>query len=146
MMKPIRQPTLFDLNRSDNATAARPLEVTGTQILLGTSSFTASGWEGSFYPKGMKSTSFLSYYAKQFRTVEIDSTFYGTPSAKTVASAPFMLPPSPLTASLPRRVHTPAAYPVLSETRRPVVVTWVAAQSSKRFLFSGQANQAHEAH
>ena len=34
----------------------------------------------------MKSTNYLSYYAKQFRTVEIDSTFYGTPSAKTVES------------------------------------------------------------
>ncbi len=32
----------------------------------------------------MKSTSYLSYYAKQFRAVEIESTFYGTPSAKTV--------------------------------------------------------------
>jgi len=58
----------------------------GFPILLGTSSFTASGLEGSFYPKGMKSTSYLSYYAKQFRTVEIDATFYGTPSAKTVQS------------------------------------------------------------
>jgi len=34
----------------------------------------------------MKSTNYLSYYAQQFRTVEIDSTFYGTPSAKTVES------------------------------------------------------------
>jgi uncharacterized protein YecE (DUF72 family) len=34
----------------------------------------------------MKPANYLSYYAKQFRTVEIDSTFYGTPSAKTVES------------------------------------------------------------
>ena len=87
------QATLFELDKSDQAVASateqemvRPFEIPGTQILLGTSSFTASGWEGSFYPKGMKSTSYLSYYAKQFRTVEIDSTFYGTPSARTVES------------------------------------------------------------
>jgi uncharacterized protein YecE (DUF72 family) len=87
------QPTLFELDRRDEATASptpqkvvRPFEIHGTQISLGTSSFTASGWEGSFYPKGMKSTNYLSYYAKQFRTVEVDSTFYGTPSAKTVES------------------------------------------------------------
>jgi uncharacterized protein YecE (DUF72 family) len=60
----------------------RPYSVPG--IYLGTSSFTASGWEGNFYPAGMKSREFLSYYATQFRTVEIDSTFYGTPSASTV--------------------------------------------------------------
>jgi hypothetical protein len=51
------------------------------QIFLGTSSFTATGWEGSFYPKGMKSKDYLGHYAKTFGTVEIDSTFYGTPSA-----------------------------------------------------------------
>src|SRR5436853_4653113 len=53
-------------------------------ILLGTSAFTASGWEGSFYPRGMQSRDFLSYYATQFATVEVDSTFYGCPSATTV--------------------------------------------------------------
>src|SRR5882762_4303382 len=53
-------------------------------ILLGTSSFTADGWQGSFYPPGMKSRDFLSYYATQFATVEVDSTFYGCPSPPTV--------------------------------------------------------------
>jgi uncharacterized protein YecE (DUF72 family) len=53
-------------------------------IYLGTSSFTASGWEGNFYPAGLKAREFLSYYATKFSTVEIDSTFYGTPSAATV--------------------------------------------------------------
>jgi uncharacterized protein YecE (DUF72 family) len=55
-------------------------------IYLGTSSFTASGWEGNFYPAGMKSREFLSYYATQFSTVEVDSTFYGTPVPSTVTS------------------------------------------------------------
>ena len=32
----------------------------------------------------MKPTNFLSYYATQFATVEVDSTFYRTPSASTV--------------------------------------------------------------
>jgi hypothetical protein len=53
-------------------------------IFLGTSAFTADGWQGSFYPPGMKSRDFLSYYATQFATVEVDSTFYGCPSARTV--------------------------------------------------------------
>ena len=60
----------------------RPFSLPG--ILLGTSSFTAAGWEGSFYPQGMQSRDFLSYYASQFATVEVDSTFYGCPSARTV--------------------------------------------------------------
>jgi len=60
----------------------RPYSLPG--ILLGTSAFTANGWEHSFYPPGMKSRDFLSYYATQFATVEVDSTFYGCPSASTV--------------------------------------------------------------
>jgi uncharacterized protein YecE (DUF72 family) len=53
-------------------------------IHLGTSAFTAAGWEGSFYPAGMKSADYLTYYATKFSTVEVDSTFYRTPSAATV--------------------------------------------------------------
>jgi uncharacterized protein YecE (DUF72 family) len=53
-------------------------------IRLGTSGFTAAGWEGSFYPARMKSADFLGFYAEHFNTVEVDSTFYGTPSPDTV--------------------------------------------------------------
>jgi len=53
-------------------------------ILLGTSSFTASGWNGSFYPRGMKPSDYLWFYAERFHTVEGDSTFYACPSARTV--------------------------------------------------------------
>jgi uncharacterized protein YecE (DUF72 family) len=57
-----------------------------TPIHLGSSSFTANGWQGTFYPEKLKSADRLSFYATRFDTVEIDSTFYGTPSAKTVQS------------------------------------------------------------
>jgi uncharacterized protein YecE (DUF72 family) len=53
-------------------------------IRVGTSAFTAEGWEGSFYPKGMPPRDFLSFYATQFDTVEVDSTFYRTPALSTV--------------------------------------------------------------
>ena len=35
------------------------LRVSHPPILLGTSSFTATGWEGMFYPKGMRSSDYL---------------------------------------------------------------------------------------
>lgn len=54
-------------------------------IHLGTSSFTATGWEGSFYPRGLKSSDCLAYYAEHFDSVEVDSTFYACPSPKTVS-------------------------------------------------------------
>jgi len=55
-------------------------------MYLGTSSFTAEGWEGTFYPKGMRSADYLAFYAEHFPTVEVDSTFYGCPSARTVGN------------------------------------------------------------
>ncbi len=39
---------------------------------------------GAFLPPGMKPRDYLSYYATQFKTVEIDSTYHGTPGASTV--------------------------------------------------------------
>jgi len=56
----------------------------GIEIRVGTSAFTAAGWENAFYPPGMKPADYLSYYATKFDTVEVDSTFYRTPSAATV--------------------------------------------------------------
>jgi uncharacterized protein YecE (DUF72 family) len=88
-VEPIRQPTLFQMEKLEEPAqlapgqkVERPYSLPG--ILLGTSAFTAKGWEGSFYPPGIKSRDFLSYYAAQFATVEVDSTFYGCPSANTV--------------------------------------------------------------
>ena len=53
-------------------------------LLVGSCSFTAEGWETSFYPPGLKKTGYLGFYAGQFNTVEVDATFYGVPSEKTV--------------------------------------------------------------
>jgi uncharacterized protein YecE (DUF72 family) len=41
-------------------------------------------WKGSFYPEGLASKEFLAYYAKQFTTVEVDSTFYRIPRRQSV--------------------------------------------------------------
>jgi len=53
-------------------------------IWTGTSAFTAAGWAGTFYPAGMKAADYLRFYGTRFRTVEVDSTFYGTPKPERV--------------------------------------------------------------
>ena len=53
-------------------------------LRLGTSSFTANGWNKTFYPAGMNSRDYLAYYATQFDTLEVDSTYYGIPAISTV--------------------------------------------------------------
>jgi uncharacterized protein YecE (DUF72 family) len=64
-----------------------------TDILLGTSAFTAEGWIGSFYPARMQTRDFLSYYATKFNTVELDNTFCRTPAASTVEGWNLKTPP-----------------------------------------------------
>jgi uncharacterized protein YecE (DUF72 family) len=68
---------------NDAASGERDNAIPG--VCLGTSAFTAAGWEGSFYPAGMKPRDFLSYYATKFNSVEVDSTFYRTPACSTVS-------------------------------------------------------------
>ena len=67
---------------TSNLKTERPYSQAG--LYLGTSAFTAEGWQGSFYPQGTQPREYLTHYAKTFRTVEVDSTFYATPSASTV--------------------------------------------------------------
>jgi uncharacterized protein YecE (DUF72 family) len=61
-----------------------PAKPPSSLLRLGTSSFTAKGWEAAFYPKGTEPRDYLSYYATQFDTVEVDATFYRIPAISTV--------------------------------------------------------------
>src|SRR5580704_596475 len=56
------------------------------EIRIGTSAFTADGWKGSFYPRGLKPAEYLSFYATRYDTVELDNTFYRTPALSVVKS------------------------------------------------------------
>jgi len=51
----------------------------GPCVRLGTQGWSYPDWVGSFYPSGTRADRFLARYAEEFATVEIDSTFYGTP-------------------------------------------------------------------
>jgi uncharacterized protein YecE (DUF72 family) len=55
------------------------------RLHVGTSGYNFPEWRGSFYPPKLPSSKWLEYYARQLGTVEINYTFYRTPTAKTVA-------------------------------------------------------------
>ena len=59
-------------------------EASSGRLLLGTQGFSFDDWVGPFYPPGTPKRSYLEEYAKRLPSVEIDSSFYGTPRAKTV--------------------------------------------------------------
>ncbi|HKS22866.1 MAG TPA: DUF72 domain-containing protein [Thermoanaerobaculia bacterium] len=53
-------------------------------IRIGTQGWNYTAWVGPMYPPNTRPTEFLSTYARAFGTVEVDSTFYAIPDAKTV--------------------------------------------------------------
>ncbi|RJP82805.1 MAG: DUF72 domain-containing protein [Candidatus Zixiibacteriota bacterium] len=52
-------------------------------IEVGTSGFSFKDWIGPFYPPGTPAGRLLEYYARHFPVVEINTTYYGIPKAKT---------------------------------------------------------------
>ncbi len=55
-------------------------------IYLGTSGFSYKDWVGVFYPAGLQQREWLSFYAREFNTCEINSTYYVIPSEATFKS------------------------------------------------------------
>jgi len=53
-------------------------------LYLGTMGFSYKDWDDVFYPAGLDSKEYLNYYSRIFNSVEIDSTFYGTPKKSTI--------------------------------------------------------------
>ncbi len=56
------------------------------RVHIGTSGWHYAHWMGPFYPRGMRSDRFLTFYAERFRTVEINASFYRLPARKTFAA------------------------------------------------------------
>lgn len=50
------------------------------RLYVGCSGWSYSSWQGPFYPQNIDNRAWLPYYSQVFNYVEIDSTFYNTPS------------------------------------------------------------------
>lgn len=54
-------------------------------IYIGTSGFSYDDWKGHFYPEHISKKDMFAYYTSCFNTVEINSTYYLIPPARTFA-------------------------------------------------------------
>lgn len=55
-------------------------------IRIGTSGYSYDDWVGPVYPESTPSRDYLRHYARQFDTVEVNYTYYQSPSAQTLAA------------------------------------------------------------
>ena len=62
-------------------------------VHVGTSGWSYDHWDGVLYPPGTPPRDRLGYYAQQFRTVELNSSFYRWPRDAAFASWRRRLPP-----------------------------------------------------
>lgn len=53
-------------------------------IHIGTSGWSYKDWKELFYPKELKATEWLTYYAQTFSVTEINTSFYHLPKKQTV--------------------------------------------------------------
>jgi uncharacterized protein YecE (DUF72 family) len=78
--------------------------VRGT-LYAGTSGFAYKTWKPDFYPADLKTADMLCYYAARLPSVEINNTFYRTPSEKVLADWRDETPASfVLTLKAPQRI------------------------------------------
>ena len=82
----------------ENVDFSLPPEPTGNQAVLqkvkrpnatqhlyiGATGWGMKEWVGTVYPKGTKAKEYLHQYAKQFNTIELNSTHYGIPNELTM--------------------------------------------------------------
>jgi uncharacterized protein YecE (DUF72 family) len=54
------------------------------RLFTGTSGFAYKEWKGSFYPGDLPDAKMLDFYGQQFRSVEINNTFYRMPRASVL--------------------------------------------------------------
>jgi uncharacterized protein YecE (DUF72 family) len=70
------------VGKRDAAVSARP----GGRVLIGCSGWNYDHWRnGVFYPPRLPASTWLSFYAERFSTVEVNASFYRLPRRETVA-------------------------------------------------------------
>jgi len=67
--------------------------IDGRRILVGTSGYSFADWVGPFYPAGMRSGDFLSFYSGRFDAVEVNSTYYRIPHPRVLEQMERKTPP-----------------------------------------------------
>jgi uncharacterized protein YecE (DUF72 family) len=65
--------------------ASFPKEEKPMAVYVGCTGWSMAEWVGRWYPKGTKTKDFLVEYAKQFNTIELNTTHYRIPDSKLVA-------------------------------------------------------------
>ncbi|HEY3398727.1 MAG TPA: DUF72 domain-containing protein [Armatimonadota bacterium] len=124
-------------------------------IYLGTSGYSYEDWVGRFYPTGLPSRDFLTFYARHFPTVEINYTYYSPPTVRALQAmarkaGPQMLFALKATSAMTHeREATPEVFTQFREALAPLQATRQLACVLAQFPHSfhnTEPNRAYLAH
>lgn len=94
---------------------------------IGTSGFSYDDWVGPFYPADLKKQDWLAFYAREFKALEINYTYYRMPTARTLDGMARKVPPGfVFTIKTPQEMtHTrdadPALFSQFIEALKPII-------------------------
>ncbi len=75
-----------------------------SKIFVGTSGYSYQDWKGPFYPPKIRDRDMLAFYARRFRAVEVNFTYYRMPAARTTAAMRRKAPGILFTFKLPGKI------------------------------------------
>jgi uncharacterized protein YecE (DUF72 family) len=55
------------------------------RVIVGTSGYSFPDWKGTFYPERIRNEDMLAFYAREFRAVEVNTSYYRMPEPKLFA-------------------------------------------------------------
>lgn len=67
-----------------NTAVLNGLEAKEAKVYIGCTGWGMKEWKGRYYPDKTRAADFLTEYGKQFNTIELNSTHYGTPAISTL--------------------------------------------------------------
>lgn len=102
-------------------------------VLIGAPTFAHKEWVGAYYPAGTRETDFLHQYARQWPTLELNSTHYGLPSAATLVRWQAATPPGfRFCPKLPQRITHDLALSAVADPDVAEFGRWLAALGPER--------------
>lgn len=64
--------------------ASLPINPNPLNVYVGCTGWSMKEWIGKIYPKGTKTNQYLHHYARQFNTIELNTTHYRIPKMETI--------------------------------------------------------------
>ena len=121
-------------------------------IHVGTSGYSFKDWLGTVYPKGMKAGQFLSYYARMFDCVEINTSYYRIPAPSMFENMLRKVPPDfTFVVKVPKemthnREELSSVIPVFMDSIAPLIEAGQLGGLLAQFPFSFKASQEGREH